>query len=794
MKGKVLIGLSKDDDETPVFLPFNINSEKLPDKIAEFFDRSRPPEFLYDVTDNLESRNIRVFPENTELSEGRQYLWVEAKDHWQDKKLVQNALFCSNAAYQKNPLEYLNDKKRYHGVTQLIAANVKFGKQVASLFIASNDFTSQTKKLLIVAFRGTTTKKDIESDLQIGLKTDETFVGEVHGGFLERMKSVPVEEILNLASRLQVDFVVTCGHSLGGAVSTLVNIKLKKELEVRNWSTPFSNNLINITFGAPLIGNYAFAQYLTEKNYSKNIYNFVSERDVVPALLFIGYGLQRLKEKSTGFLMSVLRTALFNYPTSCYQLLLKSLNFDVDPEKVKTAVNALKAEKSTFHEVYQELNYAPVGKYLLIQKTLNQIQPLNNDPKIVEGILQKTINFTCENPSEITKCHSIESYFDLINRSHRGFVNFKKPTRTIFIEKKYSKNFIGQDGLSYRSENVCSFNCGYKMCLHASKSVYKKEQPVSFCLICKDNPPVTEHFYHGKYCSVVHKQKAHRLSLRELTWNRFEDRPKEFELIFADPKYVYLMKSLHQFVCKVIRSLELILVLMIFVMAVVLLLDCFWIISGHVDLICVVEFLFSKLWKEEEITTVILTPFLGFFVFAVIDYFLRRLKFSLSRATEDELKASVIVDALQLLEVPLPSTKFEYIHEEDVMECFRRKALLFHPGRQIELSKNATKRETRSHEREKEENKEAIDAIDFSRNILVSYCRNPTILSNSVVKNVQIKLEHVLFELPIPLSIQLGKGMYPPEKTEIRPINVKIKTLKKRKAKSIQTYTTEKKT
>ena len=159
MKGKVLIGLSKDNDEAPAFLPFNFNSEKLPDKIAECFNRNRPPQFLYDVTDNLESRNIRVFPEKNQLSEGRQYLWVEDKDHWQDKTLVQNALFCSNAAYHKNPLEYLNDKRKYHGVILLIAANVKFGKQIASLFIASTDFPSKAAKMLIVAFRGTSIKK-----------------------------------------------------------------------------------------------------------------------------------------------------------------------------------------------------------------------------------------------------------------------------------------------------------------------------------------------------------------------------------------------------------------------------------------------------------------------------------------------------------------------------------------------------------------------------------------------------------------------------------------------------------
>ncbi|XP_063711509.1 uncharacterized protein LOC134839816 [Symsagittifera roscoffensis] len=790
MKGKVLIGLSKDNDEPPVFLPFNINSEKLPEEIAECFKRNRPPEFLYDVTGNRESRNVKVLLENTELTEGRHYLWVvEDEAHWQDKTLVQNALFCSIAAYQINPLDYLNDTRNYHGVKLLIAANVKFGKQIASLFIASTDLPSENEKMLIVAFRGTSTKEDIKSDLQFGLETDETFEGEVHGGFLERMKSVPVEEILSLALRLQVKFVVTCGHSLGGAVSSLVNIKLKKELEVRNWTRRFSNNLINITFGAPMIGNYAFAQYL-KKNYSKKMYNFVSDRDVVPASLFIGYGLQCMKEKSRGFSKYALKTAV-NYSTSCYQLLLKSLNFDVDPEKIKNAVKALK-------EVHHEPNYVPIGNYLLFHETSGRIEHLSNDQKtLVKQILQKTIDFACDNPSEITNCHSIESYFDSITRSYDGFVTFKNRERKILIEKNHSKDFFGEDGLSYRFDSVSSFNCGHEMCADP-KPVYVKKQPVSICHTCKVDPTATEHFYHGSVCRpIVHKLNEHRQILKELDWSRFKDRPKEFELIFADPKKVYLMKLLLQIFRKLILSLGGVLLLIIFVMAVVSLLDCFWIISGHVYLIFVFEFLFSKDWIEKGFKDVILRPCIGFFVLAGTYCLLMCLKISISRATEDELKASVIVDALRLLEVPLPNTKFEDIRKDDVMKCFRKKALLFHPDRQIELSENAAPEEKKSqkiNETEKKENEEAIDAIDFSRNILVSYCRNPTILSNSVVEIVQKNLEYFLFDPPIPLSIQLGKGIYPPEKTEIKPINVKIKTLKKRKAKSTQSYTTEKKT
>ena len=691
MKGKVLIGLSKDNDEAPAFLPFNISSEKLADKIAEFFKRSRPPEFLYDVTDNLKSRSIRVLPEKAQLSEERQYLWVEDKNHWQDKTLVQNALFCSKAAYQKNPLTYLNLKKEFHGVILLIAANVKFGKQVASLFIASTDLTSKTEKMLIVAFRGTSNKTDIESDLKIGMKTDDSFVGQVHGGFFDRAKNVPVGKILDLAFINKVDFVVTCGHSLGGAVSSLVHIKLQDELKRRNQQNELNSlssiNLINITFGAPMIGNFSFLRYLLKKDYTKKMFVFASEKDFVPPLLNIGYSIKCFQTKYKGKWKYPLRFAL-KLPKVCFHLCLKGLNIPVKPNVFEDVMNALRAQKSDLRNELPKLAYVPIGNYIQIQEIGEKvsIQHLDNGAKNVERVLGTSIEFGCENPSKIAEGHLLDSYLDLIKSAYGGFVTLNNSNRKIFIEKKqFSDEFKGEDGLGYRFDSVCTFTC---VVCGETQPVYMDGERVAYCRKCKDDPKALEHVSHKEGCEDLHiNEQSHDIQPECVDWKIMkitDDSPiKELFRSWPNPKSV--------------------------------------------------------------------------------------------AATEDEQKADVIVDALQILEVPLQDSDLEKIDQDEIGKCFRKKYLQFHQNRQTA--------ETLIAKRKKKEYEQAMRVVEFAQNILLSYCTEPTILSKFVVKIVNKKLEQKLIEIPMPPPMKRLKwGAFPIGMTEIPEMDKRIENLKKKAA------------
>ena len=74
-----------------------------------------------------------------------------------------------------------------------------------------------------------------------------------------------------IRSHLDYQVIVT-GHSLGGAVASIIAFAIKKEKK-------FTNNLVLITYGQPRTGNYYFADYVT-KNVDK-IFRIVRKGDIV---------------------------------------------------------------------------------------------------------------------------------------------------------------------------------------------------------------------------------------------------------------------------------------------------------------------------------------------------------------------------------------------------------------------------------------------------------------------------------------------------------------------------------
>ena len=76
--------------------------------------------------------------------------------------------------------------------------------------------------------------------------------------------------------------VIVTGHSLGGAVASIIAFAIKKE-------KIFTNNLVLITYGQPRTGNYYFADYVTE-NVNK-IFRIVRKKDMVVTIpLYVPLG------------------------------------------------------------------------------------------------------------------------------------------------------------------------------------------------------------------------------------------------------------------------------------------------------------------------------------------------------------------------------------------------------------------------------------------------------------------------------------------------------------------------
>ena len=99
-----------------------------------------------------------------------------------------------------------------------------------------------------------------------------------------------------------------------------------------------------MSFGAPMLGDRDVAKFVNEKNFSRNLFNFASAWDIVPALLSVGHGLESLKKQNTFFVGSVIG----NLPNMWYNICLKGLNLGNSTEDYKEAKKVLKAKKIKF--------------------------------------------------------------------------------------------------------------------------------------------------------------------------------------------------------------------------------------------------------------------------------------------------------------------------------------------------------------------------------------------------------------------------------------------------------------
>ena len=85
--------------------------------------------------------------------------------------------------------------------------------------------------------------------------------------------------------------------------------------------------------------------------------------------------------------------------------------------------------------------------------------------------------------------------------------------------------------------------------------------------------------------------------------------------------------------------------------------------------------------------------------------------------------------------------------------------------------------------RKDKEIEQAMRVVEFAKNILVAYCRNPTILSCSVVEIVDKKLKQNPFDTPIS-TINKFMGSFPSKMTEIPEIERKIENLQRKRVRS----------
>ena len=657
-------------------------------------------------------------------------------------------MFCSSASYDERPLKYLEERRGFHSVTLLIAANIYFDKQAASLFIAnSTEGTSDQKKTLYVAFRGAQNLEDVVADSKIGLKTDSKFNGKIHGGFFDRMQSVSTEKIFEIAFLNKVDQIVTCGSSLGGAVSSLVHLKMLYDLESDgNDSAIDPENIINMTFGAPMIGNSEFAEHVDEKRYARNMFHFAYIGDIVPVVLSFGHIFEILEKNDCPKVIKDARSQLRRVRPLFERCLGVAANISGAPE-AKDIQKALESLKDLSLNSNQ-LHYVPIAKHLLIEEMEQgvSIKPVDGNPTIFERVLKSAIEFAIKHSLNLRKFHSIDIYRDLIKSYFRGFASF--PKMQICIDKEDCRMFQSENGQTYQFESVCSFTCG-AFC-HKTQPLNLDKQDVMFCKTCYEDPRTIENFFHVTCSEDFHANKPVNHITKKFEWEKFREKPDEWKKIFIDPDLDSHKMQIWQIVqaaashCAAYCARDLIPLLSNSRRALVLIaelaelagtrgLSKVVLSSAKANAIGaalmfgvslsfdVVQFFRGKITaKEFAVATFenlissvasgalswafatggaalgsLFGPVgsaLGFFVGGLIGglagyvagkFSARKIAEAMGWCTmpEDEQKADLMVDALLLLGVPLPNGNLEEIREEDIMKCFRRKALRHHPDK-----------------------------------------------------------------------------------------------------------------
>lgn len=129
-------------------------------------------------------------------------------------------------------------------------------------------------KKMYVCFRGTESRRDMLTNIDIIPETFGTPHIKAHSGFVEQLESVKDTIISQLENHaLKYDTIMCCGHSLGGALATLAAPMFAERFAGTHAVKCY-------TIGAPRVGNWNFCKWFhsTVKEY----YRVVNEHDPVP--------------------------------------------------------------------------------------------------------------------------------------------------------------------------------------------------------------------------------------------------------------------------------------------------------------------------------------------------------------------------------------------------------------------------------------------------------------------------------------------------------------------------------
>lgn len=154
-----------------------------------------------------------------------------------------------------------------------------FSKCLFLDFDGSQAYILHNKYDIVIACRGTEPSefKDIKADLQIKLVKPSFGKGLVHYGFKESTDDI-WPELVKLIPGLHKGQTVWCtGHSLGGAMATLIANRLNEDDAMPDLEAVF-------TYGSPMTGNKEFVEGMRVTHH-----RWVNGADIVPKVPGVRY-------------------------------------------------------------------------------------------------------------------------------------------------------------------------------------------------------------------------------------------------------------------------------------------------------------------------------------------------------------------------------------------------------------------------------------------------------------------------------------------------------------------------
>ena len=183
-----------------------------------------------------------------------------------------------------NDLSYKQKRVLFAKLAGIAYRDIKEARAGAKLLVftktdlvdedGAQTYVFSNKHDVTIACRGTepTELNDIYADLEI-FKSDSVTGNKIHQGFKEEVDKVydKVESLLDRVGKNK--YLWACGHSLGGAMSTILARRLEYK-DGHNIDTLF-------TYGSPRAGGPLFSKWCdTNLNHQR----FVNNNDVVPCV------------------------------------------------------------------------------------------------------------------------------------------------------------------------------------------------------------------------------------------------------------------------------------------------------------------------------------------------------------------------------------------------------------------------------------------------------------------------------------------------------------------------------